>query len=255
MPRLLALLLILTLAPLSAAAKETPKPSLLVAAAASLTDAAQALKPLIERRLGVTVRFDLAGTPTLVRQIESGAPIDVLLAADETSMDALQARKLIAPQTRRDVARNSLVLVVHTGTPAGLVKTPADLGKPAVQRVALCNAAVPAGHYARLLLTHLGLLNSLHSKIVESDNVRAALAQVVSGAAAAGFVYVTDASAVGQQVHVVYTAGAAQGVDVRYPAAALRGSKYPKEAAQLVELLTSPEAQKELAKLGFKAIR
>jgi len=252
---LVALLPTLVLAPLPAQAKEASKPSLLVAAAASLTDAVQSLKPLIEHRLGVTVRFDLAGTPTLVRQIENGAPIDVLLAADEASMDDLQTRKLIAPQTRHDVARNTLVLVVPAGAPAGLIKAPADLDKPAVHRFALCNAAVPAGHYARQLLTHLGLLKTLHNKIVESDNVRAALAQVVSGAVQAGFVYATDAAAAHHQVRVVYTADAAQSIDVRYPAAALRASKHPKQAAQLVELLTSLEAQKKLTALGFKAIR
>ena len=55
--------------------------------------------------------------------------------------------------------------------------------------------AVPAGIYGRAALESLGLWQALHGRVVETDNVRAALALVARGEARYGIVYASDARA------------------------------------------------------------
>src|SRR6266705_1237841 len=62
-----------------------------VFAAASLTDSFKALGTAFQAaHAGSTVHFNFAGSPTLVTQIEQGAPADVFASADTTNMDRLK---------------------------------------------------------------------------------------------------------------------------------------------------------------------
>src|SRR5256885_16530727 len=82
--------------------------TLSVFAAASLTDAFKAEGQDFQKaHTGVTLRFNFAGTPTLVTQIEQGAQADVFASADTTNMDRLKADGLTAGSPSR-FARNEL---------------------------------------------------------------------------------------------------------------------------------------------------
>ena len=52
-----------------------------------------------------------AGTSALARQIESGAPADIFLAANTAWMDHVEALGLIEPRSRQAIAGNRLVFV------------------------------------------------------------------------------------------------------------------------------------------------
>src|SRR5690606_13120293 len=103
---LLGLLLVICAAGAPAADR-----SLTVFAAASLTDVLQEVGAAYTARTAEPVRFSFAGSATLARQIEAGAPADVFVSADQQWMDYLQQRQLIVPASRTDVAGNTLVLV------------------------------------------------------------------------------------------------------------------------------------------------
>src|SRR5260370_40386139 len=63
-----------------------------VFAAASRTDAVNAPGTSYQSaNSGLTMKFNFAGTPTLVTQIEPGAPAAVLASADTTNVDRLTA--------------------------------------------------------------------------------------------------------------------------------------------------------------------
>ena len=83
----------------------------IVFGAASLTDVLSALAEDFEKSTGVKVKLSFAASSALARQIENGAPADVFISADVDWMDYLQARKLIAAGTRRDLLGNRLVLI------------------------------------------------------------------------------------------------------------------------------------------------
>src|SRR5262245_21572239 len=83
---------------------------LVVSAAVSLKDAFNEIARIHEQRTGTKVRFNFGASGALQRQIESGAPVDIFASAGSKQMDELAARNLIASSSRKDFARNVLVL-------------------------------------------------------------------------------------------------------------------------------------------------
>ena len=130
----------------AAPANATLKDEVVVLAAASLTAPFQEITKAFEaRNPGVTVRVSFAGSPTLVQQIEQGAPADVFASADTANMQRVVDGKHVtgAPQV---FARNSLEIVVAAGNPKKISGL-ADLLKPGLV-IVLAGPSVPAGHYA-----------------------------------------------------------------------------------------------------------
>ena len=145
------------------------------------------------------------------------------------------------------------MLVLAAESPASQVdmKSPIDLRKDIVKRVALCDSAVPAGHYTHELLTRLGLVELLRPKFVFAVNVRAVLALVASGAADAGFVYRTDVAAEKKRVKIIYTVGADAGLNIRYPAAIIKSSAKQLSAKSFLTYLKSQQALAVFERYGF----
>lgn len=247
--RALALALALS-ATFAASAFAADAKSLTVSAAASLTNAFGEIKPVFEKaNPGVTLAFNFAASGPLLKQIEAGAPVDVFATADQETMDKAAAQKLILAQTRTDFAANVLTLVAPADS--ATVKGLDDLGAPAVTRIAVGQPeSVPAGRYAREVLTEKGLWEKLAPKYVMAESVRQALDFVGRGEAEAGFVYATDAKVAAGKVRVVAELQAK--TPVTYPAAVVATSKEPEAAKAFLAFLTGPEGQAILAKYGFK---
>ena len=64
-----------------------PKGTIVVSAAASLTDVFPVIAAAFQKRYpGTTVKFNFGGSSALVEQINAGAPVDVLATASEPTM-------------------------------------------------------------------------------------------------------------------------------------------------------------------------
>lgn len=242
--RLLLALAVATL-PLLAAAQQ-----LTVSAAASLTDAFKEIAPRFEAaRPGTTVRFNFAASGVLLQQITQGAPVDVFASADQDTMNRGAEQKLIAADTRRDFAANSLVLITPVqGSPA--VVALADLNKASVRRIAVGKvASVPVGRYTQQALEATQQWAGLQAKIVYADNVRQVLDYVSRGEVEAGFVYRTDAELLKDKVRIAMTVGGHK--PVTYPVAVVADSKQAALAGDFVAYLGGADAQAILAKYGF----
>jgi molybdate transport system substrate-binding protein len=149
-----------------------PDGELVVFAAASLTDALGALADVFEERTGVPVLLNLAGSQTLATQLVEGAPADVFVSADAAQMDVVASAGLLAgaPVT---AATNRLAIAVEAGNPLGVTGLE-DLARPELV-VVLPAESVPAGRYAREVLSHAGV--DVRPASLE-QSVRAALARV-----------------------------------------------------------------------------
>lgn len=221
-----------------------------VFAAASLTDAMKQIGAGFEKQSGIHVSFNFGASNLLARQIEESAPADVFVSADEAKMDQLQKDGLIDPTSRRDLLGNSLVIVAPADSSLTIATT-ADLLKPEIRKIALADpAAVPAGIYAREFLTHEALWEKLKSKVVPTENVRAALAAVEAGNVDAAFVYKTDAG-ISKKVRVVYAVPEKAAPAIRYPTAILKGSKNRAAAEQFEHYLQSRPAAEVFERFGF----
>ncbi|MCW1956299.1 MAG: molybdate ABC transporter substrate-binding protein [Roseobacter sp.] len=164
-----------------------------VFAAASLKTALDSLTPEAEAATGHALRMVYASSAALARQIEQGAPADIFISANPDWMDHLEGRGTIKAARRINLLGNSLVLIGGAAEPAPRLEEAQSFAKG---RIAMgMTRAVPAGIYGRAALESLGLWPALRGRIVETDNVRAALALVSRGEARYGVVYASDAVA------------------------------------------------------------
>ncbi len=226
----------------------------LVLAAASLQESLNAAADAWARKGRKRPTLSFAGSPALARQIEAGAQADLFISADEPWMEAVAARKLIAPRSRAVLVRNQLALVTPAAKPLRLRITPhfplaRALGNG---RLAMADPdAVPAGRYGKAALQRLGVWNGVRAKVVRAENVRAALAFVERGEAAAGIVYTTDARASGK-VRVAGIFPANSHPPIRYLIARLTTASSP-DAEPFRRFLLSAEGRAIFRRFGFSA--
>ncbi len=213
--------------------------TLTLSVAASLTDAMGAIETQYRQgHAAVDFRNNFGGSGTLAQEIEQGAPVDVFLSAAAGPMDALQARGLIVPGSRRDLLRNSLVLIAPRDS--GLQGF-AGLADSGVRTIALGDpGSVPAGLYGRQTLSALHLYERVEAKIVLAKDVRQVLTYVETGNADAGLVYATDAQG-DARVRVVATAPAGTHDTIVYPGAVVGAGRESGAAQLFVEYLLGPE--------------
>jgi molybdate transport system substrate-binding protein len=244
--KILLPLLFLTMSALSVTATEIK-----IYAAVSLTDALRAIQMKFEAITTDKLVFNFDGSNVLALQIAKGAPADVFFSADEAQMDKLQKAGQVDPKTRHDIIFNRLVAVVGVNSPLQLTSL-ADLAKPEVKFLALADPrSVPAGIYAKDYLQDAKVWDQVESRIVPTQNVRAALAAVEAGNADAGIVYQTDAE-ISQKVKVSFVLPDSPKVKIAYPAAALVHASNPDGAKKFVLYLqNNADARAIFAKYGF----
>lgn len=227
-----------------------PAVELRVLAAASLAEPVRALAGSFEReRPGVRVLVSAASSTALERQVAAGAPVDVFVSAAAEPVERLVARGLLDPSTLTVVARNDLVVVVPRGEAA-----PASLASLArLDRVAVGQAGVPVGEYAREALGRAHLLDALAGKLVGYPDEPAVLSAVAAGAAPAGFVYGSSlvAHPRGHAVERAFVVDPALHAPVVYPAALGAGSARPDLARAFLERLVDEAGRPAFRSLGF----
>ena len=102
----------------AAAAKVT------VFAAASLKESMDDVARQFEANTGNKVVVSYGASNALARQIDAGAPADLFISADLEWMDFLDQRRLLAPDSRFNLLRNTLVLVAPASSTATLKIAP-----------------------------------------------------------------------------------------------------------------------------------
>lgn len=228
-----------------------PQP-LVVLAASSLQEALEAEADTWQAQGHPRPVLSFAASSALARQVESGAPADLFLSADEKWMDTVEQAGALKPGTRQDLLTNGIVLIAPAsdGAEPGL----SSLSNLDGKQLAMADPdAVPAGRYGRAALQHLGLWDKLAAKVIRAENVRAALALVEGGESSLGIVYTTDA-ADSRKVRVLATFPEDGHPPIRYPMAVLAASKNP-EADGFARFLASPRGQAIFAKYGFGPVK
>jgi molybdate transport system substrate-binding protein len=245
---LVALLLVWTL-PQTASGQSQP---IVVGAAISLKESFNELGGIYEQRTGTKVTFTFGSSGQLEKQIEAGAPVDVFASAAEKEMDELQAKNLIDRATRKDFARNALVLVVPADSQLHL-QSFSDLQNPGVTKIAIGDPkTVPAGQYAQQLLGNTQLWSKLEARLILGENVRQVLDYVARGEVDAGIVYATDVQIAQGKVTVAAHAADADYGPILYPIAVIQDSARAEAAKGFVDLVVSPEGIRVLKSHGFQ---
>jgi len=221
-----------------------------VSASASLQDAMKAIAPLYtQEQANVIITYNFGSSGSLQQQIEQGAPVDVFLSAAPKQMNALQEKDLLLTDTRKDLLKNSIVLV--TPKDKTDISNFKGLTTDKVSKVAIGDPeSVPAGQYGKEVLTSLNLYKPIQDKLVFAKDVRQVLSYVETGNVEAGLVYATDAN-VSDNVKVVATASETSHAPIIYPVAVLKESKYPDSAKAFVQFLSTEPAKAVFEEYGF----
>lgn len=221
--------------------------TLTVLAAASLTESLTQVADHFEaEHVGVRVQLAFGSSATLAQQVVEGAPADVLVTADERSMDAAEDGNAIADGPY-PFASNALVLVTPADDPAG-IEAITDLQRDAT--FVTCVPTAPCGDVAAQVLASHDVTAAPASQEVD---VKAVLAKVVSGEADAGLVYASDAVAAGDAVRVVDVPGIDL-VRTNYYVAALHEAEQLDLGMEFVAALRGDRARLLLQDAGFHGV-
>ena len=206
---------------------------LLVSGAASLTNAFNEMKDAFQKKYpDVKVNTNYAASNPLLKQMETGAPVDVFASADQMTMDKAAADRLVDPG----------------------VKDVQSLTGDSVKKIAIGNPdSVPAGRYAKDSLNSVKLWEKLQPKYILANSVRQALDYVSRGEVDAGFVYRTDALKAGDKVKIICNVEGH--APVLYPIAVGNTGKNHADGKKFIDFVVSKEGQDILHKYGFSPVK
>ncbi len=219
--------------------------SLTVLAAASLTQAFTRMGDQVHAKYpGVSVKLSFAGSPTLVTQIQQGAPADVFASADQANMQKVVTGGF-ALGTPAVFAHNKLEIAVQAGNPKHITSV-ADLANPSI-KVDVCAPGVPCGTYSTTVFGKAGVKVT---PVSQEQDVKSVLTKVGLGEVDAGIVYVTDVKSAGSQVQGVVVPDDLN-TTAEYPIVELKTTQSEPAAKAFVDYVVGAQGQKVLAGLGF----
>lgn len=226
------------------------KPSITIAAAASLKNSLDyELIPMFQEKhpnIKVQTTYDSSGK--LQSQIEQGAPIDVFISASMKQMISLDEKGLILENSIVQLMENKIVLIVPINSTKRINSFEDIL---MADRIAIGDpASVPAGQYAKEVLTSFNIWEKSSKKASLGTNVTEVLNWIAEGSADVGIVYSTDAAS-NQKIKVVAEAPEGSVSKVIYPVGILNSSKEKESAKFFIEFLKTDEAKKVFESYGF----
>jgi molybdate transport system substrate-binding protein len=223
-------------------------------AAASLRNALdQAAAQYAKETGSPPAKISYAASSALARQIEQGAPADLIISADTDWMDYLAMKGLIRAGTRIDLFTNHLALIAPKDS---TVKLTIQRGFPLAKalgegRLAMAGPEVPAGKYGEASLTALGVWDQVKGHTARGENVRAALQFVARGEAPLGIVYDTDVLTE-PQVKIVGLFPDSSHPKIVYPGAAITANP---GATAFLAWLHGPKGAAAFKPFGFVALK
>ncbi len=153
--------------------------------------AASSLKVTLDRviknynnknNIKITVNYGASGA--LMQQIKYGAPVDIALFADTTSVEELEKVNLVSKEDVTFPIQNELVIIGYKA-----IKSEKEL----TGKIALANPdTVPLGRYSKEYLTKVGVYQNLEKEIIFAKDATATVTYVERQQVDYGIVYKTD---------------------------------------------------------------
>lgn len=252
--QLTKLIITLTLTFISTLSIAEPDKKIVVFAAASLTNAIDEISNNYEKESNIQIQTSYASSSTLAKQIENGAPADIFISADTKWMNYLKEKKALNEPSITNLLNTNLVLISPKGKSFKVDMNPSFNFNSAFNGK-LCTGeieSVPVGIYAKQALKSLNWFDKIKSRIVGTQDVRAALVLVERGECDAGIVYETDAK-VSDRVEILSSFPEGTHETIVYPVSITIRAK--PEASDFYQYLKSEKAKAVFIKYRFKLIK
>ncbi len=224
---------------------------LVVAAASSLRFAFQHIAASFEQQAGAKVTVIFGSSGSLTTQIEQGAPIDILFAANEGFIQRLRDHGKIVPSTQQVYALGRIALAVNHRSGIKSPELP-DLLDPSVRRIAVANPAhAPYGLAAKQALEHAGLWDQLQPKLVLAESVEQTAQFLRTGNAEAAIIAWSVAESPEIEYQLIETS---LHLPLRHAAAVVAESPRQDLAGRFLDFVVGPEGQSILRQYGFAPV-
>ncbi|HEX4597936.1 MAG TPA: molybdate ABC transporter substrate-binding protein [Burkholderiaceae bacterium] len=183
----LSLTRILLLTLLGLASELVAADEVAVAVAANFTAPMQQIAIEFHKDTGHTAQLSFGSTGKFYAQISSGAPFEVLLAADRETPSRLvsEGKAVAASQFTYAIGK----LVLWSAKPGVVDQKGSVLTNSAIAHIAYCNPKLaPYGAAAVEAMKSLGVLDAVQPKLVQGESIAQAFQFVASGNAEIGFI-------------------------------------------------------------------
>lgn len=223
-----------------------------VAVAANFTAPMQKIATQFAKDTGHKAVLSFGSTGRFYAQVRSGAPYEVLLAADDEVPAKLEREGLGVAGSRFTYAIGRLVLWSRQ---PGLVDAQAQVLKTgAFDRIALADPKLaPYGVAAIETLARLGLLEAIKPKMVLGESIAQAYQFVATGNAALGFVALSQVQADGRLTQgSAWIVPAHLHAPIRQDAVTLSAGKNNPAAAALMKYLQGDSARAIIRAYGYE---
>ncbi len=233
--------------------QEVPKTakSLLVYSGAGLSKPMTEIGAAFEKKIGVKVNYNFAGSAQLLSQIELSKEGDVFIPGDLVDMEKAKEKKLASDYQK--VVYHIPAIGVPKGNPAH-ISSLADMAKPGVKVIIGDEKANAIGKLAVKIFTKNNLWPAVEKNIVAKD---ATVNEVVTHTAMkqADASIITEDNAINAKDIELIAIPEAQNIIETVPIGALSFSKEPDLARQFVDFVASPEGKAIFEKHGFKPVK
>ncbi|WP_303864553.1 molybdate ABC transporter substrate-binding protein, partial [Alkalibaculum bacchi] len=221
-----------------------------ISAAASLSEALTEIQTEYEKETKDTLQFNFAGSGSLQKQIQEGAPCDLFVSASKAHMDTLEGAGFIDPESRKDILGNTLTLIASKEN-ADVIKGTNSLTSADVESISIGEPeTVPAGKYAQQSFESLGFADEIKDKIILAKDVKQVLEYVETGNVDCGLVYKSDAILL-ETGKIVADIPEDSHDPIVYPAALIKDGEQLEAAADFYEFLQTDYAKGVFEKYGF----
>lgn len=221
-----------------------------ISAAASLSEALIEIQTEYAKESNDTLQFNFAGSGSLQKQIQEGAPCDLFISASKAHMDTLEGAGFINTESRKDMLGNTLTLIASKEK-ADVVKGKDSLTSANVESISIGEPeTVPAGKYAQQSFESLKISDEVKDKIVLAKDVKQVLEYVETGNVDCGLVYKSDAMLLETGI-IVEDMPAGSHDPIIYPAALIKDAEQLEAAADFYEFLQTDYTKAVFEKYGF----
>ena len=227
--------------------------TLTIGAAYSLKAAFQEVVPMFESEFGATVKVVYGSSQTLRREVENGAPVDVLLTAVD-DLEKLQKKGLTLNGGPEVYAQTSLVFVMSTASQAMPISFH-DMSSEGRTRVAIGTfESAAAGPLTARALRAADPSYKDRFRLISATHHDEVINMIRSGEAEAGLVYRVDAIHNSGLVRIIDETPGGTYTPIRFGEAVVWTCRDESRAAaeQFSDFFMSPRIQKLLLKYGFE---
>jgi molybdate transport system substrate-binding protein len=164
--------------------------SITIMPTAAVKEAFRELVPPFEQRSGCNVNALWMPTMDMLRRLEAGEVVDLILLTGET-IDALTAKGIVALNTRTDILKSRVGMAMRAGARKPDIGTAEAFKRAMLQAKSIAYSFGPSGVYIAALFQRLGIAAELGSRARQVKGVPIG-ELVANGEAEIGFQQVSE---------------------------------------------------------------